>query len=116
MNPIQHTYTPTTGDSAQRVELPAQQVQAGRSPSSSQGPAASGAGAGDTVSISESARQLLQTGASQGASASTQRLSSLRQAIASGSYSVDARQIAQGLLRDSRALAQAGAGNSGGGA
>ncbi len=116
MNPIQHTYTPTTGDGAQRVELPAQQVQAGRSPSSSQGPATSGAGAGDTVSISESARQLLQTGAAQAASASTQRLGMLRQAIASGSYTVDARQIAQGLLRDSRALAQSGAGSSGGGA
>lgn len=109
MNPIQQTYTQSSSGTAQRVEVPAQQVQASRS-GAQQGPAAPGAGPGDTVSISESARQVLQAGNSQGASASSQKLSSLRQAIGSGSYSVNAGRIAQGLLRDSVALAQAGAG------
>ncbi len=113
MNPIQQTSTQAASGSAQRAEALTPRAQAGRAGASSQ-PAgtagASGTSAGDTVSISQSARQLLEPASSQGAasgsaSVSSQRLGALRQAISAGTYTVDARQIAQGLLRDSQALA-----------
>lgn len=119
MNPIQQTLTPPASGASgttQRVEARTQQLQAGRSGASA--PAAGGAGAsgtsaGDTVSISQSARQLLDTASVHGAgsgAASPQRLNALRQSIAAGTYTIDARQIAQGLLRDSRALSGAASG------
>ncbi len=125
MNPIQQSTTQNVGGSSQRVDVAPSQGQAQATRAAAQGAATSGSSAGDTVSISQSARQLLQTSAQQpGGSASPQRLSALRQAIASGSYAVDTRQIAQGLLRDSQALLQpqqlpanpGSGGGSGGGA
>ena len=111
MNPIQQTSTQAASGSAQRAEALTPRAQAGRAGANSQ-PAGtaggSGASAGDTVSISQSARQLLEPAALQGtgsAAVSSQRLGALRQAISAGTYTVDARQIAQGLLRDSQALA-----------
>ncbi len=120
MNPIQQTYTQSVSGTSQRAEVAPQQVapqqvaaQQAAAQRAGAAPAApsAGAAAGETVSISESARQLLASAAAQpGTTASPQRLQALRQAIASGSYAVDARGIARGLLRDSRALAGAGGG------
>ena len=107
MNPIQQSTTQNVGSGSQRVDVAPSQGQAQAGRATAQVAGTSGSSAGDTVSISHSARQLLQTSALQpGGAAPPQRLSALRQAIASGSYAVDARQIAQGLLRDSQALLQ----------
>lgn len=114
MNPIQQTFTQAGSGTAQRAEVSAPQVPAGRSGGVQAG-GAPAASAGETVSISESARQLLASTAAQGgSSASPQRLDALRQAIASGTYNVNAQHIARGLLRDSQALAAIGMGGGGG--
>lgn len=115
MNPIQQTFTPPGSGTAQRAEALAPQVQAGRAGGGSEAAGsagASGSSAGDTVSISQAARQLLGSTPTHGAaagSASSQRLNALRQSIAAGTYVVDPQRIAQGLLRDSQALAGAAA-------
>ncbi len=113
MHPIQ----PSLSQAASQASSgSAQRLDAG--PSRAPGGPAAGGAAGtagaETVSISQSARQLLQGSALQaGAPASPQRLGALRQAIASGTYTVNTRQIAQGLLRDSRALGAAAGGGAG---
>ena len=114
MNPIQQTLgqaaSQASSGSAQRLDAAA----AGTRGASGAGGGVAAAAAVETVSISQSARQLLQGGALQGgAPASTQRLGALRQAIASGTYQVNTQQIAQGLLRDSRALGTAAGGGAG---
>lgn len=113
MNPIQ----PSLGQAASQASSgSAQRLDAGlsRTPGAAATAGVTGAAGAETVSISESARQLLQgAGLQAGAPASPQRLSALRQAIASGTYTVNTRQIAQGLLRDSRALGAAAGGGAG---
>jgi len=105
MNPIQNSITNATSGSVRSVGTGAPRggkvaVPQGSSTSSSS----------DTVSISASARQLNAAAADSSAGASSAHVEALKSALAAGQYTVDPRKIAQGLVRDSRALQNASGG------
>ncbi|MFO7552381.1 MAG: flagellar biosynthesis anti-sigma factor FlgM [Haliea sp.] len=70
-------------------------------PASGNGPAPSTAAGGDSVNLTDTARQLqeLTRVAASSESVDPERVAAVRQALADGQYAIDSRQIAERLLQ-----------------
>lgn len=106
MNPIQNSLTGATSGTTRGVGGAGARAGSGNAVPSQVAGASSASS--ETVSISESARALNAAAADSTAVASNSHIEALRSALAAGVYTVDPKKIAQGLMRDSRALQQAG--------